>query len=156
MKKESCDFCKIVSGQNTAHKIWEDKNHVAFLSIYPNTRGVTVVIPKKHYTSYVFDLPQKVMVDLMNATKKVAKILDDYFGDVLRMGLVFEGFGVDHIHAKLFPLHGEGKIKTWKKLESQIDHYFSKYPGYISSHDAKREDDKILKDLAEKIRRSYD
>ncbi|EKE18545.1 MAG: hypothetical protein ACD_9C00301G0007, partial [uncultured bacterium] len=55
-----CVFCEIVSGNMPCHKVWEDENFLAFLSIFPNTEGVTVIIPKKHYSSYVFDLPRNI------------------------------------------------------------------------------------------------
>ena len=46
MLDRNCVFCKIVANESPSHRIWEDDNHLAFLSIYPNTPGVTVVIPK--------------------------------------------------------------------------------------------------------------
>jgi histidine triad (HIT) family protein len=146
-----CIFCKIVDGIVPSHKIWEDDNYVAFLTIFPNTEGVSVVIPKAHYPSYVFDLPDDVLGNLMLATKKVAKLLDEKLEDVGRTALVFEGFGVDHIHAKLFPMHGT-KMADWKPIESKIEKYFDKYEGYVSSHDYVREDDSKLAELAKKIR----
>lgn len=63
----------------------------------------------------------------------------------------FEGFGVDHIHAKLFPMHGT-KDSVWKPRKSNIDKYFEQYEGYISSHDHKRADDSELAKLAKKIK----
>ncbi len=148
-----CIFCKIVSGKSPSYKIWEDGDHLAFLSIFPNTEGTTVVIPKKHYSSYPFDLPDDVLTGLMLATKKVAKLLDTKLDDVGRTALVFEGFGVDHVHAKLFPMHGTKDMKEWRPIESNVDKYFEKYEGYISSHDYERADDEDLKKLGEKIRR---
>ena len=149
-----CIFCKIVRGEIPSHKIWEDKNHLALLTIFPNTEGFSIVIQKKHYPSYLFDLPDKVITDLILAAKKVAKLLDSKLEDVGRTGMIFEGFGVDHIHAKLFPMHGTLDMKEWKPLKSNVDKYFKKYEGYISSHDYKREDDKKLAKLAEKIRKN--
>lgn len=149
---EDCIFCQIVSGKAPSHKVWEDEEHLAFLSIYPNTKGLTIVIPKKHYSSYVFDLPNEVMNKLMIATKKVAKLLDTKLKDISRTALIFEGFEVDHIHAKLFPMHGT-KNKDWQPIRSSGDlKYFEKYEGYVSSHDHKRADDKVLAALAKKIR----
>lgn len=150
-KAMDCIFCKIVSGESSSFKVWEDEKHLAFLSIFPNTEGVTVVIPKLHYPSYVFDLPEDVMIDLILAAKKVAKILDTKLEDVGRSAMVFEGFGVDHIHAKLFPMHGT-KMENWKPINSGINKFFEKYEGYISSHDADRADDSKLEELAKKIR----
>lgn len=146
-----CIFCKIVVGDSPSYKVWEDDNYLAFLSIFPNTTGTTVVIPKHHYSSYPFSLPDNVLSDLMLATKKVAKLLDSKLDDVGRTAMVFEGFGIDHVHTKLFPMHGT-KMKEWRPIESKVDKYFDKYEGYISSHDYKKADDDSLAKLAKKIR----
>lgn len=148
---QDCIFCKIVSGEASCHKIWEDELHLAFLSIFPNTEGFSVVITKEHYPSYAFDLPENVLIELVKAAKQTAKLLDAKLENVGRTGMIFEGFGVDHIHAKLFPMHGT-KIAEWKQHKSSVDKYFEKYEGYISSHDYKRADDGKLAALAKKIK----
>ncbi len=147
-----CIFCNIVRGEAPCHKIWEDDKHLAFLSIFPNTDGFSVVITKEHYSSYAFDLSDAVLKDLICAAKKVGKLIDKNLPDVGRTGLIFEGFGVDHIHAKLFPMHGTADMKTWKPLHSRQDKFFTVYEGYISSHDCSRADDATLAALARKIR----
>jgi diadenosine tetraphosphate (Ap4A) HIT family hydrolase len=147
-----CIFCGIVHGAAPSHTVWEDEKHIAFLSIFPNTEGVTVVIPKQHYASYAFDLPDDALADLMRATKSVARLLDEKLEDVGRTAMVFEGFGVDHIHAKLFPMHGTADMREWRPIESKVDKYFDRYEGYISSHDHDRADDATLAALAKRIR----
>jgi histidine triad (HIT) family protein len=147
---ENCLFCKIAHGEIKSHIVWQDEKHMAFLSIYPNTEGVTVVIPKAHYGSYAFDLPDTILIELILASKNVAKLLDQKLDDVGRTALVFEGFGVNHVHAKLFPMHGT-KMGAWEKISSTLNTYFDTYPGYISSHDAQREDDETLSKTAKKI-----
>jgi histidine triad (HIT) family protein len=152
--QESCIFCKIALGKAPSHKVWEDEKHVAILSIFPNTPGFTVVLTKEHKPSYAFDNDDKTLADLTIATKKVAKILDASFDDVGRTGMFYEGFGVDHLHSKLFPMHGIGRIKEWKPIESRskINTFFEKYPGYLISNNSERADDSELAILAEKIR----
>ncbi len=153
---QDCIFCKIVKGEAPAHKVWEDKKHLAFLSIFPNTVGFTIVITKKHYPSYAFKNSDKVLSDLVLATKKVALLLDKAFEDVGRTGMFFEGFGVDHLHSKLFPMHATANMKKWRPIESDMaDVFFEKYPGYLSSHNAARADDDKLENIAKKIRK-YD
>jgi len=149
--QEECIFCKIAKGDLPCHKIWEDKNHLAFLSIFPNTEGFSVVITKEHYPSDAFSVSDSVLEDLIVASKKVIKLLNKKLDDVGRTGLILEGFGVDHLHTKLFPMHGT-KMKKWKPIKSNVDKYFEKYEGYISSHDYKRANDKKLAELAKKIR----
>lgn len=148
-----CIFCKIVAGELPSHQIWEDEQHLAFLSIFPNTKGFTVVIPKAHHGSYAFAQSDEVLSNLVIATKKVAQKLDAYFDDVSRCGMFFEGFGVDHLHAKLFPMHGTGDMSNWAPIESKERRmYFEKYPGYLSSNDSERADDAELAELAAAIR----
>lgn len=146
-----CIFCKIVAHESPSHVIWEDEKHLAFLSIFPNTEGFSVVIPKIHYSSYLFDQPADVISDLVLASGRVAKLLDSRLTDVGRTGMIFEGFGVDHLHAKLFPMHGT-KAAEWAQRKSNVPKYFDEYEGYISSHDFQRADDNALAKLARQIR----
>ncbi|MBN2566698.1 HIT family protein [Candidatus Woesearchaeota archaeon] len=149
---EDCIFCRIVKGTAPCHRVWEDEKHLAFLSIFPNTEGFTVVIPKKHYPSYAFDLPDDALAELVIAAKKVGRLLDKAFPDVARTGMILEGFGVDHVHAKLFPMHDTAPMEKWRPIHSKIDTYFDRYEGYISSHDSVRADDAKLEELAKRIR----
>ncbi|MFC1613255.1 HIT family protein [Patescibacteria group bacterium] len=146
-----CIFCKIVKGEAPAHKIWEDEKHLSFLSIFPNTEGFSVVITKEHFPSYAFDLQENILIGLIKAAKQTAKLLDKKLKNVGRTGMILEGFGVDHLHAKLFPMHGT-KMLEWKPINSNVDKYFEQYEGYISSHDYKRADDKKLAEIARRIR----
>lgn len=154
MHKEECIFCQISAGKAPCHKIWENDSHLAFLSIFPNTLGFTVVIPKEHYGSYAFGASDKVLSELVLATKQVARLLDSYFEDVTRCGMFFEGYGVDHLHSKLFPMHGAGEFGAalHSPEVSRPNIFFHNYPGYLSSHDAGRADDAELAELARKIR----
>ena len=146
-----CIFCKIVAGEVSSYLVWEDEKHMAFLTPFPNTDGFTVVITKEHYPSYVADLPSDVRNGLMDAVCTVAHQIDQSFKDVGRTGIMFEGFGLDHIHAKLFPMHGtEGD--GWKQRASREEKFFETYEGYISSHDAAPADAKKLEEIASKIR----
>jgi diadenosine tetraphosphate (Ap4A) HIT family hydrolase len=156
MHKPDCIFCAIAQNQAPHHLIWEDDKHKAFLSIFPNTEGFTVVIPKDHYDSYAFAQSDELLSNLVIATKKVALILDSYFEDVSRCGMFFEGFGVDHLHSKLFPMHGTGDMEQWAMIESAKNkQFFATYPGYLSSNDSERANDETLALLAQKIRDSY-
>lgn len=150
-KDIECVFCKIVQKQEPAYIIWESDTHMAFLSIFPNTPGVTVVIPKKHFDSYVFDLSDHDLTKLILATKQVAQLLDKKLENVSRTAVVFEGFGINHVHAKLFPMHGTALLKEWKPIKSSVRTYFDVYEGYISSHDGARASPETLKRMQKQI-----
>jgi histidine triad (HIT) family protein len=148
---DECIFCQIAHGEAPCHAIWEDGEHLAFLSIFPNTLGFSVVITKTHYPSYAFQVPDEILQNLIIAVKKVALLLDEKLEDVGRTGMMFEGFGVDHLHAKLFPMHGTANMKEWRQLKTNQEKYFERYEGYISSHDYRRADDQELAALAKNI-----
>ena len=151
-----CVFCKIVAGEAPAHRIWEDESHLAFLSIFPNTEGFSVVIPKAHRTSYVVDMDPQEYTALHLASRNVARLLDAAFPDVARTGIMYEGYGVDHAHAKLFPMHGTAGNSggNWREVASPIEGFFDRYQGYLSSHDHRRADDTWLADVAKHIRKA--
>lgn len=149
---DDCIFCKIIKGESPCHKIWEDEKHIAFLSIFPNTPGFTVIASKKHLPGYFADNNDQDLADFIVAAKKVAKLIDAGFADVGRTGLIAEGFGVDHLHFKLFPMHGT-KTNEWQQHNSQVEKYFTEYEGYISSHNGPRANDDDLKIIADKIKK---
>ena len=155
-KDNKCVFCEIVSGNIPSSVFWENKNHMAFLSIDPNTEGFSCVIPKKHFESNPLEIPDKTLGELIIASKKVAKILENYYKDVGRIGIVIEGLGINHAHIKLIPMHGTGKLKTgvWEQALNKKEIWLDKYEGYITSAGGPMADFKKLKVLAEKIKKS--
>lgn len=98
----SCVFCDIVSGVNVDHEVlWQDEQHVAFLSKEPAADGHTLVIPKKH-TEYVFAMDDADYHALMNTCKAIAGPLKEATGKE-KIVMTFEGFMVPHVHAHLVP-----------------------------------------------------
>ena len=87
-----CIFCKIIKGEITHVKIWEDKNFIAILDGNPNTKGMTLVMLKKHFDSDAFLMSDKDYQDLMLATKKVSEILRKGL-KVNRVAMIAEGMG---------------------------------------------------------------
>lgn len=147
---ENCIFCKIVKREIPCVKIWENKDFLAILDVFPNTKGMTLVLTKKHFDSYAFDMHDKAYSKLMLASKKVAKLLEKGL-NVKRVAMVMEGLGVNHVHIKLYPLHGiEEKFKeTWAKEKV----FFDRYEGYISTQLGSQKDIIELKKIAEEIKK---
>lgn len=146
---ENCIFCKIVKGEIPCAKVWEDENYLAFLDINPNTKGMTLVIPKEHHDSYFFDMPADKQSEFLAAANKVARMLEKYF-KISRVALVMEGMGVNHVHLKLYPLHGvtDKFVEMWASEKK----FFEKYEGYISTQLGPQADMEELKKLAEEIK----
>ncbi|MDD5621316.1 MAG: HIT family protein [Candidatus Paceibacterota bacterium] len=154
--ENNCIFCKIASKKiETPGVFWEDDEFMAFLSIDPNTKGFSVVIPKEHYPSDFLKIPDDILQRLIIAAKKAASILEKYFDDAGRIGLIIEGMGVNHAHIKLVPMHGTESFKKgeWRQTLSGKEFWFDKYEGWLCSGSGPAADPKDLKQLAEELRK---
>ncbi|OPY87833.1 MAG: HIT-like protein [Smithella sp. PtaU1.Bin162] len=71
-----CIFCKIVQGEIPCAKIYENDQVLAFDDIHPMAPVHVIIIPKKHISTLldVSDADNEVIVDLVSAARKIAKI----------------------------------------------------------------------------------
>ena len=106
-------FTKIVSGEIPSYKIAEDENHLAFLDINPNTKGHTLVIPKKEINK-LFDLDKEVYAALMDFSYRVAKALEKAI-PCKRIGMSVIGLEVPHVHVHLIPINVMDDMRFSKK-----------------------------------------
>ncbi len=130
MSAADCVFCKVIAGEFDCAKIWEDENFLAILDINPNTSGMALVMPKLHFDSNLFDLPEKTYSAFLLAAKEVAALLEKGL-DVSRVALVMEGMGVNHAHIKLYPLRDTDE--RFKDRWSKEKVFFEHYPGYVTT-----------------------
>ncbi|HTH93372.1 MAG TPA: HIT family protein [Candidatus Paceibacterota bacterium] len=154
-----CIFCEIVAGRiQTPGIFWENDEFMAFLSIDPNTEGFTCVIPKEHHGSDVMKMSDDVLKRFIIASKEVTQVLENYYEDVGRVGVLMEGTGIDHAHIKLMPLHGTENLKKgiWQQFLSEKEFWFDKYEGWICSGGGPIADNEKLKALAEALKKSQD
>ena len=126
MTDPNCIFCKIVKGEIPSFKIYEDKDFIAILDLFPNTKGMALVLTKEHFDSYATDIYAKFFL----SAKKISKLLDERL-NVKRTALVMEGMGINHAHIKLYPLHG--LESSFKEILSKDNVYFEEYQGYITT-----------------------
>jgi len=130
MTDPNCIFCKIVKGEIPSFKIYEDKDFIAILDLFPNTKGMTLVLTKEHFDSYAADMDDDIYAKFFLSAKKISKILDERL-NVKRTALVMEGMGINHAHIKLYPLHG--LESSFKEILSKDNVYFEEYQGYITT-----------------------
>uniref|UniRef100_UPI003AAD9B97 uncharacterized protein n=1 Tax=Centroberyx gerrardi TaxID=166262 RepID=UPI003AAD9B97 len=136
-------FSRIVRGEEQQWRVWEDSEHVAFLTPYPNTPGLTVLVPRKPQSSDIFKMEEADYNALILATCKVARLLEE--GMAARgVALIFEGFEIDYAHAKLIPLVPSPDGTKPAELQPE---YFQSYPGYVSSLDGPAAQPEALKKI---------
>ncbi len=128
-----CVFCKISKKEIPAHTVYEDDKFLAFLDIRPLNPGHILVIPKKHYR-WVWDVENigkyyEVVAKIVKAMKKALET--DYV-----VSLVF-GEEVPHAHTWLVPRYNDDG-----------------HGGAIDLDNVKNIDEKEMKNIAQKIKRS--
>lgn len=106
-KMDWCIFCSIISGDIPSIKIWENDRFIAILDAFPNTKWMTLVMPKKHYDSNVFKMEDSIYQDFMLAVKEVSNILMKWL-KVERIIMIMEWLQVNHAHVKLYPFYNQG------------------------------------------------
>lgn len=129
-------FASLVRGELEQWRVWESPSHVAWLTPFANTRGFTVLVPRKHLSSDVFgELTEAEYKDLLEATWEVMGVLRKAFArgvdeERVRVGIFFEGFEIDYTHAKLLPAIARDEEVFGK--DSEVE-YFERYPGFITT-----------------------
>lgn len=96
-------FSKIISGEIPAYKVAENDKFLAFLDVFPITRGHVLVIPKTE-TDYIFDIEDEEYKDFWLFARKVAKGIEKVF-PCLKVGIAVVGLEVAHAHIHLMPLN---------------------------------------------------
>ena len=125
---EDTIFTKIIKGEIPSIKVYEDNVCIVIMDKFPNTKGQTLIIPKKQI-DYIFDLDDDIYHHIFSIAKKISKAMDSALKPI-RTCLVVEGFEVPHVHIKLYPVK-EAKLNT---------------------HSGEEADDKELLKIAEEIK----
>ena len=117
--KEQCIFCKILSGDISAAKIYEDDKVFAFLDINPVNAGHTLVVPKDHYI-VLPQLPDDLATHLIKVVKYLSGAIFEMTGahgiNVFQNNGAAAGQEVPHVHVHIIPRFQDDKaIGEWKR-----------------------------------------
>lgn len=96
-------FTKIISGEIPCYKVAENDKYIAFLDIFPLTKGHTLVIPKKE-VDYIFDLDTETYLGLMEFSKAVGVAIKKAI-PCNRISISVIGLEVPHAHVHLIPIN---------------------------------------------------
>lgn len=130
----NCIFCKIVKGEVSSEKVFEDANILAFLDINPVNHGHVLIIPKAHHPR-LEETPDAVVADIFVESKRMMPAIKKATNaDFVAVSIV--GTEVPHLHVHLIPrTHADGLAGFWptkkygekemesvaEKIRSQLD-----------------------------------
>ncbi|AGR41497.1 HIT domain-containing protein [Spiroplasma taiwanense] len=118
-----CIFCKIIAREMEAKILFENEHTIAFLDLYPNSDGHSLVIPKKHFENF-----QETDDFYLSEVVKTKRIVTDLLNEKLNpVGFNFvsnqgvEAFQtVFHYHEHIIPKYHREKGLTFK-VNKEVD-----------------------------------
>ena len=123
----SCIFCDILDGKRTAHILYEDGQHIAFLDRYPIDVGHSLVVPKEHHEK-ITDMNPKNVGSLFSVIPRVAgAVLSATGADAFSLG---QNNGraakqiIPHVHVHIIPRYNH-KGTIWTKRAISNDEELS-------------------------------
>jgi histidine triad (HIT) family protein len=116
---ERCVFCRIVRGELPSHKVYEDKDYLAFLDINPFSKGHTLVCPKSHGET-VWDMGEPEIGGLFMAASKVSRAIMQTTGAdgfrILQNNGEAANQVVAHVHVHVIPVMMEDKVRPMSRI----------------------------------------
>ena len=127
-------FAKIIRGEAPCYKVYEDEDVLAFLDLFPQSRGHTLVIPKQAAARNLLDIDADNLCKVTLATQKVARAVAEELApagiQIAQFNGAPAGQTVFHIHFHIVPRYeGQG----------------------LGVHAAQKADEADLKDLQERL-----
>ncbi len=119
-----CLFCKIIAGEISSYKIYENDFALAFLDINPVSQGHVLVVPKKHFINYE-DIDEESLSKVYSLVKKL--------GLALKNGLKIDGYNtmvnndpvagqvIPHFHVHIIPRSKNDGLQLWPQGKYQED-----------------------------------
>jgi len=106
MRIENCTFCQIIGRTISSKVVYENEYVIAFLDIFPISKGHLIIAPKSHYQS-IEDIPEDDLVEVFKIVKMYAKLLHEKLNidgyNILQNNFRAAGQVIDHFHVHIIP-----------------------------------------------------
>ncbi|MBP5684248.1 MAG: HIT domain-containing protein [Bacilli bacterium] len=101
---EDCIFCKIIKGELSCNKVYEDDLVYCFLDINPHSDGDCLIVPKEHILDF-HDASDELMIHINNVIKDLEikyhlGLKSDGLSIIYNSGI---GQEVKHFHIHMIP-----------------------------------------------------
>lgn len=111
---ESCIFCKIVAGQLSCFRLFEDESTIAFMDINPVNPGHALAVAKGHWPT-IDVIPPEVLAAVARTAQRVAKAvmktLEPSGVNLLQSNGAGAGQSVPHLHVHILPRFPGDQVK---------------------------------------------
>jgi histidine triad (HIT) family protein len=100
-------FAKILRGEAPAVRVFEDDHVLAFMDVFPQARGHTLVIPKHNQARNLLDADPQVLAPLILGVQRVARAVRAALNPdgvaIMQFNGAPAGQSVFHLHFHIIP-----------------------------------------------------
>lgn len=107
-------FAQIIRGEAPCYKLYEDDDVLAFLDVFPQSFGHTLVIPKRSAARNILEVDPEALANMVLAVQKLTRVLVDELQpegvQVAQFNGSPAGQTVFHIHMHIVPRFSGDKL----------------------------------------------
>lgn len=115
-----CLFCEIVSGAVPSDRVYEDEKSIAFMDIFPVSRGHVLLVPREHALTITALSPESLH-HLFDALQKLAPAVLRVVGatswNLAQNNGSLAGQAVGHVHVHIIPRFPNDGLALWPKID---------------------------------------
>ena len=115
---DACPFCAIVAGRVPAAIAYRDDRLTVFSDHAPIRPGHMQIDPHDHVEVFD-DLAPALAARIVHLGQRIARAQKRLYG-VRRVGFVFTGNDVPHVHAHVVPLHASTDVTSARYFEGRV------------------------------------
>jgi histidine triad (HIT) family protein len=131
-------FAKILRGELPSARVFEDEHVYAFMDAFPQTRGHTLVIPKRSEARNLLDEEPQVLSNLILGVQRVARAVRAAINPdgvaIMQFNGAPAGQSVFHLHFHILPrwegqpmrLHAVGEMADMAELKALAEQIAAK------------------------------
>ncbi len=109
-------FAKILKGKMPCVKVFEDEYSLAFMDVFPQSRGHVLVIPKKEPARNLLDVSEDTLGHVMNTVQSITRAVNTALNPdgivVTQFNGAPAGQTVFHLHFHIIPRYENATMKT--------------------------------------------
>jgi histidine triad (HIT) family protein len=106
-------FAQIIRGDAPCYRLYEDDDVLAFLDLFPQSYGHTLVIPKRSAACNILDVDTEALCKVMKVVQQLSRVIVDELQpdgvQIVQFNGAPAGQTVFHLHMHIVPRYaGEG------------------------------------------------
>jgi histidine triad (HIT) family protein len=111
--KSDCPFCRMIKEKSDCAVVFEDKDILVIMDLFPATPGHLLILPKRHIET-IYEMPADIGARIMAAAVIMAKAIKDKLSpdglNLIQSNEAAAGQAIPHFHLHLVPRYRNDSV----------------------------------------------